>query len=130
MRACAHGFAVVQTFEDRAISGTSTVNRAGFQAMMRSAEARTFDVLVSEGVDRISRDQGDWHAARKRLDFLGVKIHTATGPVGKLDGALRALMGEMHIENLVIRTRHGMEGVLRDGRHAGGRAYGYRPSTP
>jgi site-specific DNA recombinase len=130
---CANnGFAVVQTFEDRAISGTSTANRPGFNAMMRAAEARTFDVLVAEGVDRISRDQGDWHAARKRLDFLGIHIHTATGKVGKLDGALRALMGEMYIENLVIQTRRGMEGILRDGRHAGGPAFGYRavPGKP
>ncbi|WP_410052948.1 recombinase family protein [Bradyrhizobium sp. SZCCHNR1020] len=121
-----NGFAIVLKFDDRAISGTSTANRPGFQAMMRAAEARAFDVLVAEGVDRISRDQGDWHAARKRLDFLGIAIHTATGQVGKLDGALRALMGEMYIENLIIQTRRGMEGVLRDGRHAGGRAYGYR----
>jgi site-specific DNA recombinase len=123
-----NGFAVVQTFEDRAISGTSAINRPGFAAMMHAAEAKTFDVLVSEDVDRISRDQGDWHAARKRLDFLGIQIHTATGKVGKMDGAERALMGEMFIKNLVIHTRRGLEGVIRDGRHAGGRAYGYRPA--
>ena len=40
--------------------------------------------------------------------------------VGKLDGALRALMSEMYIENLVLHTRRGLEGVIRDGRHAGG----------
>jgi site-specific DNA recombinase len=70
---------------------------------MRAAEALRFDVIVAEDVDRISRDQGDWHTARKRLDFLGIAIHTASGKVGKLDGALRALMGEMFLENLVAR---------------------------
>lgn len=121
------GMSVVSTFEDRAISGSSALNRPGFIAMMRAAEARAFDVVVAEDVDRISRDQGDWHAARKRLDFLGIAIHTATGKVGKLDGALRALMGEMFLENLVVHVRRGMDGVVRSGRHAGGRAYGYRP---
>jgi site-specific DNA recombinase len=121
------GMAVVMTFEDRAISGTATVNRPGFQSMMRTAEAKLFDVLVIEDVDRLSRDQGDYHSARKRLDFLGINIHAATGKVGKLDGALRALMGEMFIENLVLHVRRGMDGVVRDGRHAGGRAYGYEP---
>jgi site-specific DNA recombinase len=91
-----------------------------------AAEALHFDVIVAEDVDRISRDQGDWHTARKRLDFLGIAIHTASGKVGKLDGALRALMGEMFLENLVVHTRRGLESVIRDGRHAGGRAYGYR----
>ena len=119
-------FTVVLTFCDREISGASTVNRPGFQDLMRAAEALRFDVIVAEDVDRISRDQGDWHTVRKRLDVLGIAIHTASGKVGKLDGALRALMGEMFLENLVVHTRRGLESVIRDGRHAGGRAYGYR----
>lgn len=123
---------VVMTFEDRAISGASTKNRPGFNALMRAAEARLFDVIVAEDIDRISRDQADYHAARKRLDFLGITIHTATGKVGRLDGALRALMGEMYLENLALHVRRGLEGVVRSGRHAGGRAYGYRtvPGKP
>jgi len=121
------GFAVARIFKDRAISGSSTLNRPGFLAMMRAAEARAFDVIVVEDVDRISRDQGDWHTARKRLDFLGIAIHTATGKVGKIDGALRAMMGEMFLENLALHTRRGLESVIRAGRHAGGRAYGYAP---
>jgi site-specific DNA recombinase len=119
------GFAVVATFEDRAISGASTVNRPGFQSMMRTAEGRAFDVLVAEDVDRISRDQGDYHTARKRLDFLGVEIHTLSGKVGRIDGSLRALMGEMYLDNLRVHTRRGLEAVVRDGRHAGGKAFGY-----
>jgi site-specific DNA recombinase len=77
-------------------------------------------------MDRIFRDQADYHAARKSLDFLGVTFHTASGKVSKIDGALRVLMGEMFIENLRLHTRRGLEGVIRDGRHAGGRAFGYR----
>lgn len=61
------GFSVVLTFCDREISGASTVNRPGFQDLMRAAEALRFDVIVAEDVDRISRDQCDWHTARKRL---------------------------------------------------------------
>ena len=63
---------------------------------------------------------------RKHLDHLGVAIHTASGRVGKFDGALRALTSEMFIENLVLHTRRGLKGVISDGRHAGGRAVGYR----
>ncbi len=120
------GATVVLIFEDRAISGASTMNRPGFRDMMRAAEQRGFDVLIAEDIDRISRDQSDYHAARKRLDFLDIAIHTATGKITKMDGALRALMGEMFLENLALHTRRGLEGVIRDGRHAGGRAYGYR----
>ena len=121
------GMAVISTFEDRAISGTGAINRPGFQALMRAAEAKLFDVIVAEDMDRLFRDQADYHNARKQLDFIGISIHTASGRVGRLDGSLRALMGEMFVENLVIHTRRGLEGVIRDGRHAGGRAYGFRP---
>jgi site-specific DNA recombinase len=80
---------------------------------MRAAEALRFDVIVAEDVDRISRDQSDWHTARKRLDFLGIAIHTASGKVGKLDGALRALMGEMFLArvrgSLDLRGGHQLE---------------------
>src|SRR4051794_24809377 len=70
---------------------------------------------AGEAMDRIFRDQADYHEARKRLDFRRVTIHTASGKVGKLDGALRALMGEMFLENLAIHTRRGHDGVVRDG---------------
>ncbi|WP_245317036.1 recombinase family protein [Bradyrhizobium manausense] len=126
------GMAVISTFEDRAISGAGAITRPGFQALMRAAEARSLDVIVAEDMDRLFRDQADYHITRKHLDHLGVAIHTASGKIGKLDGALRALMSEMYIENLVLHTRRGLEGVLRDGRHAGGRAFGYRavPGKP
>ncbi|MBR0792166.1 recombinase family protein [Bradyrhizobium manausense] len=120
------GMAVISAFEDRAVSGSSAVNRPGFQALMQAAESRLFDVIVAEDMDRIFRDQADYHNIRKRLDFLGITLHTASGRVGTIDGALRALMSEQFIENLRVHTRRGLEGVLRDGRHAGGRAYGYR----
>jgi site-specific DNA recombinase len=126
------GMVVISTFEDHAISGAGAINRPGFQALMRAAEARLFDVIVAEDMDRLFRDQADYHTTRKHLDHLGVAIHTASGKIGKLDGALRALMSEMFIENLVLHTRRGLEGVIRDGRHAGGRAFGYRavPGKP
>lgn len=119
------GWALAAVFSDRAISGANAVNRVEFLAMIEAAEAGRFDVLVTEDIDRLIRDQGDYHAARKRLDFAGVPIHTLAGRVGKIEGSLRALTSEMFLDNLAVHTRRGMEGVIRDGRHAGGRAYGY-----
>jgi len=126
------GFAVIHVFSDSEISGASTLNRPGYLAMMRAVENRRFDVIIAEDLDRLFRDSADYHAARKRLDFLGLSIHTFSGQVGKIDGALRALMGELFLENLAVHTRRGLEAVVRSGRHAGGRAYGYRtvPGKP
>ena len=62
------------TFEDREISGASIVNRLGFLSLIRAAKARLFDVIVAKGLDRLFRDQADYHTARKRFDFLGITI--------------------------------------------------------
>jgi site-specific DNA recombinase len=121
------GLAVVAVFDDRAISGASVINRPGYQALVRAVEAKSFDVLVAEDMDRVFRDQGDYHHARKRLDHHGITIQTAAGKVSKLEGSLRALMGEMYIDNLRLHVIRGLEGVVRSGRHAGGKAYGYKP---
>jgi site-specific DNA recombinase len=117
---------VVDVFEDRAISGTKN-DRPGFQRLMAAAKAKLFDVLIVEDQDRLTRDQGDFHAARKVLDYFDIKLLTASGFVGGIDGSVRALLNEMYIENLAAHTKRGLAGVIADGRHAGGRSYGYAP---
>lgn len=52
------------------------MNRAGMTAMMRAAEDRRFDVLVAEGLDRVSRSLKDMAAIYERLAHYGVAIHT------------------------------------------------------
>ena len=94
---------------------------------MRDAHARAFDILVVEDVDRISRDQADYHAFRKRLSFLDVKIHAVHGgEISSIEGSVRAMMGALYLESLAQKTRRGLAGVVRQGRHPGGRVYGYR----
>jgi hypothetical protein len=95
--------------------------------LSRSRDQLVRRLAVIEDMDRIFRDQADYHAARRRFEYHGVAIHTATGKIGKLDGSLRALMGEYFIDNLKVHVVRAMEGVVRDGRHAGGKAFGYQP---
>jgi site-specific DNA recombinase len=121
------GFAVVMTFEDREISGAFSVNRPGFLAMMRAAETKPFDVIVAESADRLFRSPADYHTARRQLEYAGIGIHVAGGKVGKLDGALRAIVSEIFLDDLSVHVRRGLEAVVRSGRHAGGKAYGYKP---
>src|SRR5215831_5290860 len=84
---------VIETYADRARSGSSAVNRADWQRLIRDADARKFDILIVEDVDRISRDEADYHAFRKRLAFLEIKIHTVHGgEISSIEGSLRAMM--------------------------------------
>jgi hypothetical protein len=60
------GWTVVQEFTDHAISGAALL-RSGFQALMRDALNRRFDVVLAESLDRFSRDQEDTAGLFKRL---------------------------------------------------------------
>ena len=61
-----HGWTVVGTYEDRAISGGSAA-RPGFQALLADADRGQFDVVVCEAVDRLGRKLADVAALHDRL---------------------------------------------------------------
>lgn len=69
------GWAIYEEYTDHAVSG-ATLLRAGFQALMRDALNRRFDVVLAESLDRFSRDQEDTAGLFKRLIFAGVNIVT------------------------------------------------------
>jgi len=122
------GLIVVAVYDDRAISGASTLNRLGWQRLMRDAKAGKFNVVVAEALDRISRDQEDLAGIHKRLQFAGVEIRTAQdGIAGDIHIGVKGLLGSLYLKDLAQKTRRGQAGVIRDGRHNGGRSYGYRP---
>ena len=49
-------WSVCEEYTDHAVSG-ATLLRAGFQALMRDALNRRFDVVLAESLDRFSRDR-------------------------------------------------------------------------
>lgn len=121
------GWRKVIVFSDRAKSGASTVGRDGLTSLMSAARAGEFDVVVVEALDRISRDQEDLAGLFKRLSFLGIEIHGVhEGKADQTQVGIRGLVGALYLEDLKHKVHRGMHGVVRDGRHAGGRAYGYR----
>jgi len=71
-RARREGWKIVQTYTDHAISGASLV-RPGIQALMQDAQGRKFDLVLTESLDRISRDQEDIAGVYKRLRFAGTR---------------------------------------------------------
>ena len=65
----------MKRYTDHAISGASLI-RPGIQALMQDAQNGKFDLVLTESLDRISRDQEDIAGVFKRLRFAGVKIQT------------------------------------------------------
>jgi site-specific DNA recombinase len=121
------GFTVVETCEDRALSGASLHNRPGIQELMTAAKRRKFEIVVAESMSRIGRDQEDRAAIRKRLKFAGVTIMTpADGVVTDLTDGIRAVIDSQYLDDLKHAVRRGMSGKVRAGLSGGGLTYGYR----
>lgn len=126
--AAREGGRVVARYDDRARSGASLFNRPGLARAMADAKAGLFDVLLVESLDRVSRDQEDLAGTFKRLTFAGVELRAVhEGRADAIQVGVRGLLGQLFLKDLAQKVHRGMAGVIRDGRHAGGRAYGYRP---
>jgi len=119
---------VVAVFDDRARSGASIYGRDGLLQLMDAAREGKFDVILVEALDRLSRDQEDLAGIWKGLNFLGVELRAVhEGKADQIQIGVRGLLGSLLLTDLAHKVRRGMQGVVREGRNAGGRAYGYRP---
>jgi site-specific DNA recombinase len=124
--AARQGWAIVQEFTDHAISG-ATLLRSGFQALMRDALNRRFDVVLAESLDRFSRDREDTAGLFKRLTFAGVNIVTlAEGDITHLHIGFKGTMNALFLKDLAEKTHRGLRGRVESGKAGGGLCYGYR----
>lgn len=121
-----HSWAICEEYTDHAVSG-ATLLRAGFQALMRDALNRRFDVVLAESLDRFSRDQEDTAGLFKRLTFAGVNIVTvAEGDITHLHIGFKGTMNALFLKDLAEKTHRGLRGRVEDGKSAGGLSFGYR----
>jgi DNA invertase Pin-like site-specific DNA recombinase len=132
--ATAHGLNVTTVFADEATSGSVPVTRrAGGAAMHEAALALQFDVLVLEGLDRLSRDQVDQEQVVRRLEHRGIRIvgvadgyDSASGDSRFMLRSMRGIVNEAYRRDLPPKIRRGLSGQIERGFHAGGMSYGYR----
>src|SRR3954468_7659916 len=124
--AARQGWTIADEYSDHAVSG-ATLLRPGFQALMRDALNRRFDVVLAESLDRFSRDQEDTAGLFKRLTFAGVNIVTlAEGDITHLHIGFKGTMNALFLKDLAEKTHRGLRGRIEDGKSAGGLCYGYR----
>ena len=120
------GWIETEVFTDYAISGATT-QRPGFKALMDAVHAGRADVVVSEALDRISRDQEHIAGFFKELSFAGVRIVTLSeGDISELHVGLKGTMNALYLKDLGQKTHRGLEGRIKAGKSAGGLSYGYR----
>jgi DNA invertase Pin-like site-specific DNA recombinase len=120
------GWHVAAEFSDHAVSGATTM-RPGFQAMMREALQKKFDIVMAAALDRFSRDQEDTAGLFKRPTFAGVNIVTlAEGDITHLHIGLKGTMNALFLKELAEKTRRGLRGRIELGKAGGGVSFGYR----
>jgi len=120
------GWTVVDSYADRALSGASLL-RPGIQDLMADAQRGRFAVILTEALDRLSRDQEDIAGLFKRMAFGGVRIVTLSeGEIGQLHVGLKGTMNALFLQDLADKTRRGLRGRVEAGKAGGGLCYGYR----
>jgi len=119
------GWQLGGVYSDSAMSGSNT-HRPEYQRLMQDATSGRFDVVLSEGLDRLSRDQADIADLYKNMIFQGVKLFTlAEGEVNELHIGLKGTMNALFLKDLAQKNKRGMEGKVRSGMAASGISYGY-----
>ncbi|MCU9840571.1 recombinase family protein [Ruegeria sp. WL0004] len=122
----AQGLEVVATYSDRAISGASLM-RSGMQALLRDARGGTFDVVISEALDRLSRNQADIAHIYQEFCFNGLPIETLSeGLISEIHIGLKRTMNALQFKDIAMKTHRALKGRALEGKSAGGKAYGYR----
>ena len=120
------GLEIVNTYSDHAISGAS-MNRAGLLQMLDDANDGQFTTVITEGLDRISRDQEHVAGIYKRLNFAGVKIYSLSdgGEISDLHVGLKGTMNALFLKDLAVKTKRGLIGRIESGKLVGKNTFGY-----
>jgi len=92
---------------------------------MHDAQAKKFDLVLTESLDRISRDQEDIAGVYKRLRFAGVRIHAVGRRDCRTTHRLHRNNERPLPENLGEKTWRGQSGRVLAGKSGGGNSYGY-----
>jgi site-specific DNA recombinase len=126
------GWAVVATHQDEAVSGSVPVDsRPGSRALMADALASRFDVLLLEGLDRLSRDAVDQERIVRRLEHRGIRLvgisdgYDSEAHGRKLHRAMRGIINEVYLDDLRAKTHRGLAGKAATGHSTGGKSFGY-----
>ena len=125
-RYCANeGWEITEVYQDAALSGGSSM-RPAFQKLLADAECGTFDVVITEAIDRLGRRLADVADLHDRLSFLGIRLFALNvGEVTPIHTAVMGMMAQHYVKDLAQKTKRGQLGRALKGKLPGGKAYGY-----
>lgn len=127
-----HDMTIVDTYIDRAISGTSTNHREAFLKMIADSEKHTFEGVLMYKMDRFARNRYDSAVYKAKLKKNGVRVYYAKeqipeGPEGIILESLLEGMAEYYSAELSQKIKRGMrENALKGKATGGSTAIGYK----
>lgn len=124
-----HDMVVVDTYIDRAMTGTND-NRAAFQKMIKDSAKRQWNFVLVYKLDRFSRNKYESVVHKKTLKDNGVRLVSAMenipdSPEGNLMEALLEGFNQYFSEELAQKVSRGIRESWLKGNCTGQRVYGY-----
>ena len=126
-----NNYEVYKCYSDRGISGKDIKNRSALKELLKDAEEKKFDMVISWKINRISRKLAD---VLKIVDILeknditfksySEPFETDT-PAGKMQFQMMALIGEFERGTIAQNVKMGMCAKAKSGEWCGGRVLGY-----
>ena len=126
-----NNYEVYKCYSDRGISGKDIKNRPALKELLKDAEEKKFDMVISWKINRISRKLAD---VLKIVDILeknditfksySEPFETDT-PAGKMQFQMMALIGEFERGTIAQNVKMGMCAKAKAGEWCCGRVLGY-----
>lgn len=117
----------IQLYADRALSGAYMSNRKEIMRLQNDVEEGRVSIIVTEALDRLSRDQEDIARFYKITNYHNVRIFTCMeGLISKIHIGMNGTISAIQLDQMAERARRGQAGNIRAGKAAGALAYGYR----
>ena len=120
------GWLIVQTYEDQGISGAKGRDqRPAFDAMLKDAVRRRYDILLVWSIDRLGRSVLHVANALAELDAAGIRLYCdqqgidSSTPMGRAMIQMASVFGEQERSMLRAKVLAGLDRVRQQGKRLG-----------
>lgn len=122
---------VVEEYIDEGITGTSAKKRPAFQKMIKDAECKKFDLIVTREVCRFARNTVDTLVYTRKLKAMGVEVFFVNDNIWTCDGdgelrlTIMATMAQEESRKTSERVNAGLKTSQEKGVLRGAKILGY-----